>query len=82
MSAENDETLDFTVLCAGGQAVAILLEAKAACANVMQWVTLPRNYNIHEYRLLLGQRLNHVLPFTLAGLEGRLEVTLLQLSLV
>mmetsp|Transcript_28998 Transcript_28998/g.55588 ORF Transcript_28998/g.55588 Transcript_28998/m.55588 type:complete len:598 (-) Transcript_28998:580-2373(-) len=57
----------------GGQAVAILLEAKAACANVMQWVTLPRNYNIHEYRLLLGQRLNHVLPFTLAGLEGRLE---------
>jgi len=28
--------------------------AKAAAASVLQWLTLPRNYDLQEYQLLLG----------------------------
>jgi hypothetical protein len=39
-----------------GQArpVTVPMLAKAAAASVLQWLTLPRNYDLHEYQLLLG----------------------------
>jgi len=66
---------DFHPVREGGVAPEITLPAKAACAGVLQWITLPRNYDVHEYRILLGAHANSALPFSLTGLDARVEGT-------
>lgn len=54
-----------------GRPVNVPMLAKAAAASVLQWLTLPRNYDLQEYQLLLGSQTQAALPFTLGGLEAR-----------